>query len=115
MAPAMHERPWSLRPLDAGEPIIAVIAVALQELSSKALQELFAMDPTASGRISEQHDWRVSATLSAIVGRDRPAEPSPRHSPAGIEPRGGGFLPQDPLGRPSCRARDRTRKSPRSP
>src|SRR3546814_1930679 len=42
MAPAMHERPWSLRPLDAGEPIIAVIAVALQELSSNALQELFA-------------------------------------------------------------------------
>src|SRR3546814_6935491 len=68
MAPAMHERPWSLRPRDAGEPIIAVIAVALQELSSKALQELFAMDPTASGRISEQHDWRVSATVSAIVG-----------------------------------------------
>src|SRR3546814_10335007 len=74
MAPAMHERPWSLRPLDAGEPIIAVIAVALQELSSKALQELFAMDPTASGRISEQHDWRVSATVSAIVGGDRPEE-----------------------------------------
>src|SRR3546814_12144355 len=74
MAPAMHERPWSLRPLDAGEPIIAVIAVALQELSSKALQELFAMDPTASGRISEQHDWRVSATVSALVGGDRPEE-----------------------------------------
>src|SRR3546814_1626148 len=54
MAPAMHERPWSLRPLDAGEPIIAVIAVALQELSPKALQELFAID-RKSTRLKSSH------------------------------------------------------------
>src|SRR3546814_3567849 len=52
MAPAMHERPWSLRPLDAGEPIIAVIAVALQELSSKALQEEHTSELQSLMRIS---------------------------------------------------------------
>src|SRR3546814_3874985 len=57
MAPAMHERQWSLRPLDAGEPIISVIAVALPELSSKALQELFAMDrDRKSTRMNSSHE-----------------------------------------------------------
>src|SRR3546814_5573795 len=48
-------------------------------------RSLFAMDPTASGRISEQHDWRVSATVSAIVGGDRPEEAFLRSPASGIE------------------------------
>src|SRR3546814_419054 len=56
MAPAMHQRPRSLGPLHAGEPVIAVIAVALQEAPPDAVPEGLGMGAAAPRRISAEDD-----------------------------------------------------------
>src|SRR5262249_23036493 len=48
VTPAMHQRPWPLRSFDPREPIIPVIAVALQESPAEALQESFGMFAASS-------------------------------------------------------------------
>src|SRR4029077_1596299 len=92
MAPAMHERPWSLRPLDARQPIVALIAVALQEPPAEALQESLGMLTAAARRIAEQHDRRASAAMSAIIGSNRPKEPLLGLPAPRIEDRRRGFV-----------------------
>jgi hypothetical protein len=77
----VHQRPWALRPLDAGEPIVTVIAVALQELSAEALQELFGKGAAAPRRIAEEDDWRTGTAISSVIGGDRPEEAFLRLAP----------------------------------
>src|SRR3546814_12655073 len=72
MAPAVHQRPRSLGPLHAGEPVVTVIAVALQEAPPEAVEERLGMDATASRRISEQHDRRAGAAMAPVIGDDGP-------------------------------------------
>src|ERR1700741_4846010 len=43
MAPAMDQHPRSLGPLDTLEPIVPLVAVALQEATAEAMQEAFGM------------------------------------------------------------------------
>src|SRR3546814_16094810 len=78
MAPAVHQRPRSLGPLHAGEPVVTVIAVALQEAPPEAVEERLGMDATASRRISEQHDGRAGAALAPVIGDDGPQVRSER-------------------------------------
>src|SRR3546814_1596381 len=80
MAPAMHERPRSLGPLHAGEPVIAFVAVALQEASPEAVEELLGIGAAASRRISEQHDRRAGAAMAPVVGSDGPEVRSEEHT-----------------------------------
>ena len=98
MAPAVHQRPRSLWPLDAGEPLVAVIAVALQELSAKALQELLGKGAAAPWRIAEQHDRRAGAAMAPVIGGDRPEEALLRLSSSRIEHRRGGLIHEQPVG-----------------
>src|SRR5207245_2243281 len=74
MAPAVDECPWPLRPRDAGEPVVTIIAVALQEAPAEALQELFGIGAAAPRRIAEQHDRRPGAAMASVIGGDRPEE-----------------------------------------
>src|SRR3546814_19203860 len=90
MAPAMHERPRSLCPLHAGEPVIAFVAVALQEASPEAVEELLGIGAAASRRISEQHARRAGAAMAPVVGSDGPEVSTLRASPSRIEDRRGG-------------------------
>src|SRR5271167_4222953 len=75
VTPAMHQYPWSLRSFDTRQPIITLIAVALQESPAEALQESFGMFAASPRRVAEQHDRRTSAAISAIIGSNRPKEP----------------------------------------
>src|SRR3546814_19009793 len=88
MAPAVHQRPRSLGPLHAGEPVVTVIAVALQEAPPEAVEERLGMDATASRRISEQHDRRAGAAMAPVIGDDGPDVSTLRASPSGLEDRG---------------------------
>ena len=98
MAPAMDERPRALRPLDAGQAVVAVIAVALQERSAKALEKLFGISAAASRRITEQDDRRTGAAMPPVIGGDRPEEARLRPAPPGIEHRRGGFVHEQAIG-----------------
>jgi hypothetical protein len=68
----MHERSWSLRPLDARQPIAALIAVALKEPPAEALQESLGMLTAAARRIAEQHDRRTLAPTSCSTDMTQP-------------------------------------------
>src|SRR6516165_3747984 len=87
VAPAVHQHPRSLWSLDALEPVVALVAVALQEATAEAMQEALGMFAAPSGRIAEQHDWRTSATKSAIIAGDRPEEALPGPTTPRIEHR----------------------------
>lgn len=78
----MDEQPRPLWPLQACQPIIALIGVNLQELSAEALKEAFGMLAAAPGRIVEQHDGRALATMAAVIGGDCPEEALLDASPA---------------------------------
>ena len=99
MAPAMDERPRSLRSIEARQPVIAVIGVALQEPSAEALQEVFGMLAAATRRIAEQHDRRALAAMAAIVGGDRPEEAFLDLAAPGIEHRRRGFVHEQTIRR----------------
>src|SRR6476620_611197 len=64
-----------LRAFDAREPMISVIAVTLQESPTEAIQESLSMFAASSRRVAEQHNRRTSATMSTIIGSNRPKEP----------------------------------------
>ena len=87
VAPAVHQRPWPLGPVDAGQAFVAVIAVALQEPAAEALEEPFGMDAAAPRRVAEQHDRRARAAMAAVVGGDRPEEALLRLPAPGVEHR----------------------------
>lgn len=70
----MDEYPWPLRPLQACQPIIALIGVNLQELSAEALKEAFSMVTAAPRRIVEQYDGRTLAAMASVIGGDCPEE-----------------------------------------
>lgn len=99
MAPAVDECPWPLRPLHAGEPVVAVIAVALQEAPAEALQEVFGIGAAAPRRIAEQHDRRTGAAMAPVIGGDRPEEALLRLPAPGIEHRSGGLVHEQAVGR----------------
>src|SRR5260370_4744429 len=72
VTPAMHQHPWSLRSFDTRQPIITLIAIALQESPAEALQESFGMFAASPRRVTENlrlDIWRhVSrGTLSVNV------------------------------------------------
>lgn len=92
MAPAMDELPWSLRPLQTRQPVIALIGVNLQVLSAEALEEAFGMLAAAPGRIVEQHDGRTLATMAAIIAGNRPEEALLDLAASGIEHRRRGLV-----------------------
>jgi hypothetical protein len=77
-----------LRPLDARQPIVALIAVALQEPPAEALQESLGMLTAAARRIAKQSDRRTLATMAAIIARHRPEEAllgcAPRIEPGAV-------------------------------
>src|SRR5690606_23065270 len=99
MAPAMHERPRPLGPPHAGEPVIAFVAVALQEAPPEAIEELLGIRAAASRRISEQNDRWTGAAVSSVVGSDRPEEALLRAPAAGVEHRGAGLVHEDAVRR----------------
>lgn len=99
VAPAMDEQPRPLWPLQACQPIIALIGVNLQELSAEALKEAFGMLAAAPGRIVEQHDGRALATMAAVIGGDCPEEALLDLAASGIEHRRGGLVQEQALGR----------------
>src|SRR5665647_1670283 len=93
----MNQHPWPLRSFDAREPIVSVMAVALQESPTEALQESFGMFATSSRRVAEQHNRRTSATMSTIIGSNRPKEPLLCLPPPRIEDRRRGFVHEETI------------------
>src|SRR5258708_30226826 len=96
----MHQHPWPLRAFDAREPIISVIAVTLQESPTAAMQESLGMFAASSRRVAEQHNRRTSATMSTIIGSNRPKEPLLCLPAPRIEDRRRGFVHEETV---SCR------------
>src|SRR5919106_972771 len=98
MAPAMDERPRALRPLDTGQAVVAVIAVALQECSAEALEELFGVAAAASRPIAEQDERGTGAAIPPVIGGDRPEEALLRIAPPGIKHRRSGLVHEQATG-----------------
>jgi hypothetical protein len=97
MAPAMHERPATFRPREVGEPVVGVVAVALQEAATEPFEEGFGMGAAAGGRVSEQRHGRIEPAMAAIIRRDGPKPAGFRLLASGIEHRGPGLVHEQPV------------------
>jgi hypothetical protein len=96
VAPAVHEGPAALGPVDLSQPVVAVIGVALQVLPTKALEEPLGMDALAAGGVAEHDDGRAPAAMGAVVGRHRPEVALLRFPPSGVEHRQGRLVHEQP-------------------
>ena len=75
MAPAMHQRPRPLVPLDGSKLVIGLIAIALQEAPAIALQEVHGMNTPTPGCVLEQNNRRAGAAMTTVIRSDGPEEP----------------------------------------
>ena len=83
MAPAMHQRPAALGPVEPLQPTVAVVGVALEMPPAAAVEEPLGVGAVPAGRVAEDHDGRRRAAMGAVVGGHGPEEallrgPAPR-------------------------------------
>jgi len=70
----MDEYPRPLFALNARQPIVTLVAVALEIAPAEALEKFLGMGATAAGGIPEQDGGRVGAAMTAVIRGDRPEE-----------------------------------------
>src|SRR5205814_3742900 len=79
------------------QPTVAVRAVALYEPPAAALHDSLGMFAATPRRVAEQHDGRISAAMSAIIGSNRPKEPFLCLPAPRIEDRRRGFIHEETI------------------
>src|ERR1700747_674674 len=99
MAPAMHQHPRSLGSLDTLEPIVPLVAVALQEATAEGMQESVGMFAAPAWGLWPQHARRPTATKSALTAGNPPEEALPGPPTPRIEHRRCSFIHEQAIHR----------------